>query len=309
MFAMEHRSLGSLRVSVVGLGCNNFGARLDERATRAVVDAALDAGVTFFDTADVYGATQSEVLLGRALGARRASVVVATKFGMPIDAEHAGARPEYVRAACEDSLRRLGTDYIDLYQLHYPDDTVPLAETLGALAELVAAGTVREIGCSNFTADQLRDAHALAGDGPGFASVQNQYSLLAREPESDGVLEACAELGVGFLPFYPLANGLLTGAFRPGEPLGEGTRLAKMAPERSVHWLSDSFQRRVSTLLDVATSVDTPMLTLAFSWLLSRSVVSSVIAGASTPEQIRANAAAATTLDGATVAQLNSLTT
>ena len=305
---MEQRSLGSLRVSAVGLGCNNFGSRLDQDATTRVVHAALDAGVNFFDTADIYGATQSEVLLGVALGARRSEVVVATKFGMPIDDERVGAAPEYVRSACEDSLRRLGTDYLDLYQLHYPDDTVPIGETLGALGELVVAGKVREIGCSNLTLDQLREARAAAGDGATFVSVQNQYSLLARDPEHDGVLAACDELGLGFLPFYPLANGLLTGKVRPGETPPEGTRLSTMSSERSVHWLSDAFQQRVGALLAYADEINVPLLSLAFSWLLHHRQVSSVIAGATSPEQIRANAAALQSLTDEQVAHLDSLT-
>ena len=249
---MERRTLGSLDVSEVGIGCNNFGTRLDQEAATRVVEGALDAGVNFFDTADIYGATNSEVFLGRALGARRSEVVIATKFGMPIDDTHFGASPAYVRSACEDSLRRLNTEYIDLYQLHYPDDTVDIADTLGALQQLVAEGKVREIGCSNFTADQLRAAKGAAGDGPTFVSVQNQFSLLDRSPERDGVLDACGDLGIGFLPFYPLANGLLTGKVRPGEPIPEGTRLSKMPPERSAHWLSDEFQVRVRVLLEYA---------------------------------------------------------
>ncbi|MDE3008762.1 MAG: aldo/keto reductase [Acidobacteriota bacterium] len=305
---MEQRPLGSLQVSVVGLGCNNFGLRLDEAATRGVVDAALDAGVNFFDTADVYGGEQSEVLLGRALGSRRSEVVIATKFGMPLDDARFGAKPAYVKSACAASLRRLGTDYLDLYQLHYPDETVPIEETLGALRELVDAGYVREIGCSNLNPEQLRAARAAAGDGPAFISVQNQYSLLAREPERDGVLETCRDLDLGFLPFYPLANGLLTGKVRPGEAAPEGTRLATMAPERRAHWWSDALLEKVGSLLDYATSIDTPILTLAFSWLLSHPEVRSVIAGASSGEQIRANVAAATTLDARVIARLDELT-
>ena len=305
---MEQRPLGSLRVSVVGLGCNNFGSRLDQDATTRVVHAALDAGVNFFDTADIYGATRSEVLLGVALGARRREVVVATKFGMPIDDDHVGARPEYVRSACEDSLRRLGTDYLDLYQLHYPDETVPIRETLGALNELVVAGKVREIGCSNLTLDQLREARSAAGDGPAFVSVQNQYSLLAREPERDGVLGACDEVGLGFLPFYPLANGLLTGKVRPGAVPPAGTRLATMSSERSVHWLSDDFQTRVGALLAYADEINVPLLDLAISWLLHHHQVRSVIAGATSPDQIRANAAAVRALTNEQVARLEALT-
>ena len=305
---MERRALGSLEVSEVGIGCNNFGTRLDQDAATLVVNGALDAGVNFFDTADIYGATKSEVFLGHALGARRGEVVIATKFGMPIDDTHFGASPKYVRSACEDSLRRLNTDYIDLYQLHYPDDTVPIAETLGALQELVAEGKVREIGCSNFTAVQLREAKAAAGDGPAFVSVQNQFSLLDRSPERDGVLDACSELGIGFLPFYPLANGLLTGKVRPGEPIPEGTRLSKMPPERSAHWLSDEIQSRVGALLDYAEAIDVPILSITFSWLLSHPAVASVIAGASSADQIRANVASVTTLTPGQVEELNRLT-
>ena len=305
---MEHRSLGSLAVSVVGIGCNNFGKRLDQAATSAVVTAALESGINFFDTADTYGETLSEVYLGRALAGRRDEAIVATKFGMPIDDTRFGARPEYVRSACEDSLRRLGTEHIDLYQLHYPDDTVPIEDTLGALAELVAAGKVREIGCSNLSADQLRAAAAAAGDHPAFVSIQNQYSLLARTPEDDGVLAACRDLGVGFLPFYPLANGLLTGKVRPGQAVPEDSRLAHMPADRSAHWLSDEMRSRVNALVAYADEVEIPLLTMAFSWLLAHGEVASVIAGASTPGQVRANAAAATTLGPEVLARLDELT-
>jgi len=305
---METRALGSLRVSVVGLGCNNFGSRLDQAGTTNVVHGALEAGVTFFDTADVYGATQSEVMLGVALGARRDEAIIASKFGMPIDNTHFGASPAYVRSACEDSLRRLGTDHLDLYQLHYPDATVPFADTLGALRELVDAGKVREIGCSNLTVAQLEEAKSAAGDGPAFVSVQNQYSLLERAPERDGVLEACAALGIGFLPFYPLANGLLTGKVHPGQPIPEESRLAKMAPERSAHWLGEELQSKVAALLEYAETIDEPILSLAFSWLLSHDVVSSVIAGASNADQVRANANAVRTLNPDVIERLNELT-
>jgi aryl-alcohol dehydrogenase-like predicted oxidoreductase len=305
---MEKRALGSLEVSVVGVGCNNFGARLDLDATTTVVLGALEAGVNFFDTADTYGGTKSEQFLGRALGARRDEAIIATKFGMPIDDTHFGAHPSYVKQACEDSLGRLGTDRIDLYQLHFPDDTVSIADTIGALHELVAEGKVREIGCSNLTVAQLDEAKAAAGDGPSFVSVQNQYSLLAREPERDGVLEACSRLGIAFLPFYPLANGLLTGKVLPGQPIPEGTRLAMMAPERSVHWLSNELQGRVGALLQDADEIEVPILTLAFSWLLGHEAVASVIAGASSAEQVQANAAAVRTLSTDVIAMLNVLT-
>ena len=305
---METRALGSLQVSVVGVGCNNFGSRLDQAGTTNVVLGALEAGITFFDTADIYGATKSETMLGVALGARRDEAIIASKFGMPIDDTHFGAKPAYVRSACEDSLRRLGTDHLDLYQLHYPDDTVPIAETLGALRELVEVGKVREIGCSNLTVAQLTDAKSAAGDGPAFVSVQNQYSLLEREPERDGVLEACSALGMGFLPFYPLANGLLTGKVRPGQPIPEGSRLAKMTAERSVHWLGDELQSKVAALLEYAESIDVPILSLAFSWLLSHEAVASVIAGASNADQVRANASAVRSLSPDVIARLNELT-
>lgn len=305
---MTQRSIGSLAVSEVGVGCNNFGTRLDQVGAKVVVNAALESGVNFFDTADIYGGTKSEVFLAEALGSRRSEVVIATKFGMPIDDTHFGAKPEYVRSACEASLKRLNTDYIDLYQLHYPDEATPIADTLGALQQLVAEGKVREIGCSNFTADQLREAKEAAGSGPSFVSVQNQYSLLERAPERDGVLAACEELGISFLPFYPLANGLLAGKVRPGEPLPEGTRLANMPAERSAHWLSDEFYTRVRSLLAYSEDTRVPILTYAFSWLLSHPVVASVIAGASSADQIRANAASVTELTDNQIEELNRLT-
>ncbi len=304
---MDKRGIGTLQVSVVGIGCNNFGARIDQEATNAVVNAALEEDINFFDTADIYGATKSEEMLGRALGRKRGDVIIATKFGMPIDDERFGAKPAYVKRACEDSLRRLNTSYIDLYQLHYPDESVPIEDTLGALHELIDEGKVREIGCSNLTEVQLRDARKAAGTKAHFVSVQNQYSLLARDPENDGVLDVCDELGLGFLPFYPLANGLLTGKVTPGAPLPEGTRLASMPAERSAHWLSEELQTATRRLLDFATEVDIPILTLAFSWLLSRHQVSSVIAGATKPEQVRANAHAVTTLDAKVLTQLDAL--
>jgi aryl-alcohol dehydrogenase-like predicted oxidoreductase len=304
---MKTRALGSLQVSEVGVGCNNFGSRLNQERATDVVNAAVESGINFFDTADIYGGTKSEVFLGEALRGRRDTVIVASKFGMPIDDTHFGASPDYVRFACDESLRRLNTDYIDLYQLHYPDEKTPIADTLGALGELVAAGKVREIGCSNFTPAQLREAKAAVGTGPAFVSVQNQYSLLDRSPERDGVLEACDQLGIGFLPFYPLANGLLTGKVRPGEPIPEGTRLSKMAPERSAHWLSDELQARVGTLLEYADTTNSSILTFAFSWLLRHREVSSVIAGASSPEQVRANAASLSELSDNVYDELNRL--
>ena len=305
---MKQRVLGSLRVSEVGIGCNNFGGRLDQDATTAVVHAALNAGINFFDTADIYGNQRSEVQLGVALGTRRSEVVIASKFGMRHDGTGVCATPEYLRDACDQSLRRLGTDVIDLYQLHFPDDATPIAETIGALQELVALGKVREIGCSNFTAAQLREAAAAAGDGPRFVSVQSQFSLLDRSPESDGVLEACDELSMGFLPFYPLANGLLTGKVRPGEPIADGTRLALMSEDRKAHWLGEAMRTRVDALSDYADEQRVSMLTFAFSWLLAHPQVASVIAGASNAEQVRANASAVSSLSPDQLRRLGELT-
>jgi aryl-alcohol dehydrogenase-like predicted oxidoreductase len=286
---MEKRNIGSLRVSVVGLGCNNFGRKLDEEGTAKVVRAALDAGINFFDTADVYGGTKSEEFLGRALGRKRSDVLIATKFGMAVDDTRRGARPEYIRQAAEDSLRRLGTDHIDLYQLHTPDETVPIADTLGALNELVKAGKVREIGCSNFSTEQLHEADtAVPPRAAKFVSVQNEYSLLHREP-GRGMLAECAALGVAFIPYFPLASGLLTGKYRLGRSAPPGSRIAS-------GWRSDIHTeenlRKVEKLIAFAESRGHSILELAFSWLLSRPMVSTVIAGATSAEQVRANAAA-----------------
>ena len=306
---MEQRVLGSLRVSEVGLGCNNFGTRLDQDETTSVVLAALDAGVNFFDTADIYGDLKSEVQLGVALGSRRDEAIIASKFGMLHDKSGVCATPEYVRTSCDASLQRLGTDVIDLYQLHFPDDATPLAETIGAMQELVAQGKVREIGCSNLSAAQLHEAALVAGNGPRFVSVQSQYSLLERQPENDGVLEACDELGIGFLPFYPLANGLLTGKVRSGEPIPEGTRLALMPEDRKVHWLGDHLRSRVDALIAYSDETGVAMLDFAFSWLLKNPAVTSVIAGASDAGQIRANAHAVRELTPAQLQRLDELTT
>ncbi len=283
---MEKRRIGSLEVSVVGLGCNNFGRRLDEAGTNTVVAAALEAGVTFFDTADVYGEGQSEILLGKALGARRKDVVIATKFGMAWQDGKQGGRPEYVKQAVEDSLKRLGTDRIDLYQLHTPDKDVPVTDTLGALDDLVKAGKVREIGCSNFDVDQLSAAmRAPRTGGARFVCVQNEYSLLRREAERD-VLPYCASTGLSFLPYFPLASGLLTGKVRKGEPPA-GSRLAT-SPSAG-KWLTEANLEHVERLKAFCASRGRTLLELAFAWLLARPSVSSVIAGATTGEQVAAN--------------------
>ena len=289
---MTYAQLGTsgLTVSVVGIGCNNFGGRLDAEATASVVDAALDAGINFFDTADIYGRTKSEEYLGRALGRRRGEIVLATKFGMMVDEKRHGARPEYIRQALDDSLRRLGTDYIDLYQLHRPDDTVPIADTLGALDDAVKAGKVREIGCSNFSVDELREAEAAVRPGGArFVSVQNEYSLFFREPEQ-GVLAECERLDVAFIPFFPLASGLLTGKYRLGQPAPQGTRLTE---GRRSSELNDRKLAKVEALIAFAEGRGHTLLELAVSWLLARPAVVSVIAGATNPEQVRANATAA----------------
>jgi aryl-alcohol dehydrogenase-like predicted oxidoreductase len=286
---METRRIGSLNVSVVGLGCNNFGWRLNADDTSVVVHAALDAGINFFDTADIYGGTRSEEFLGRGLGRRRNEVVIATKFGMPVDKRRRGAKPEYVRQAVEESLRRLGTDRIDLYQLHQPDPEVPIEDTLGALDELVRAGKVREIGCSNFSANQLRAAEAAIRAGAArFVSLQNEYSLLHREPERD-VIPECVRAGIAFLPYFPLASGLLTGKYRRGRPAPEGSRLQSRL---GTDPFTDETLALVESLLQFATARGHTLIELAVSWLAARPAVASVIAGATSPQQVKTNAAA-----------------
>ena len=293
---METRNIGKLDVSIVGLGCNNFGGRIDETATKRVVNAALDAGITLFDTADIYGGTLSEEYLGRALGSRRDEAVVATKFGGPIDEERkGGASPAYIARAVEDSLRRLGTDRIDLYQLHFPDAATPFEETLAALDALVRAGKVLEIGGSNFSADQIDETARISAERgfSRFVSVQNEYSLLRRGPERFGVLDACARHGVGFIPYFPLASGVLTGKYHRNERPPAGTRLAGMPADRADDALSDKVFDRVEALDAFARDRGHTLLELAIAWLLARPAVASVIAGATKPEQAEANAAAA----------------
>lgn len=288
---MNQRQVGSLGVSEVGLGCNNFGWRLDAGASAEVVRSAIDAGITFFDTADIYGGGRSEEFLGKALGSRRDEVVIATKFGSPMEGQGKGAAPAYVRTAAEASLRRLGTDRIDLYQLHTPDPGVPIGETLGALDELVRAGKVCEIGCSNFSVEQLRKAsRAVSGGATRFVSVQNEYNLLNREPE-DGVLDECERSGLAFLPYFPLASGLLTGKYRRGQPPPEGSRITGSG--RFADLLTDRNLAVVEDLIRFAEARDHTILDLAVSWLLSRPTVASVISGATSAEQVRANAGAA----------------
>jgi aryl-alcohol dehydrogenase-like predicted oxidoreductase len=301
---MNTRRIGSLEASVVGLGCNNFGQRIDEATSIEVVHAALDAGITFFDTADVYADGKSEEYLGKALGARRGQVLIATKFGHKRGHPHRGAHPTYIRRAAEQSLRRLGTDVIDLYQLHTPDPAVPIADTLGALDELVKAGTVRDIGCSQFSVAQLRDAELAAKPGAArFVSVQNEYSLLRRDPEQ-GVLQECERAGLAFLPFFPLASGLLTGKYRKGKGVPEGSRIADWFEGKITPVDLD----RIEALIAFAEARGHTILELAFSWLLAHRAVASVIAGATSPEQVHANVAAASwSLTAAELAEIDRL--
>ena len=290
---METRRIGSLEVSIVGLGCNNFGRRVDEDRAGAVIDAALEEGVTFFDTADNYGGGLSEEFIGRALeGGRRDRVILATKFGGwndDLDRE-GGASPAYVRERVERSLKALRTDRIDLYQLHTPDSATPIAETLGALDELVREGKVREIGCSNFDAALLREAEAAAGE-TRFVSVQNELNLI--DPTDDALAEA-ERLGVAYIPYFPLASGLLTGKFARNAPLPEGSRIERFwSQEDRDETLTDATWDRLEHVTAFARERGHTVLELAFAWLLSQRPVASVIAGATSPEQVRANVAAA----------------
>ncbi|HLH82684.1 MAG TPA: aldo/keto reductase [Trebonia sp.] len=294
---MRYRTLGDsgLLVSVVGLGCNNFGGRIDANAARAVVDAAIDAGITLFDTADIYGKDAgSELALGEALAGRRDKVVLATKFGhQRVDMGYgpaAGAKGgrKYIRLAVEQSLRRLRTDYIDLYQLHTPDPLTPIEETITALDELVTAGKVRYIGHSNLAGWQIADAAhvaASAGRAP-FISAQNRWSLLEREAEAE-VVPAAVNFGLGVLPYYPLANGLLTGKVRRGRPIPEGTRLAARAG-----YVTDDKLAKVEALIAWGAEHGVSILQIAIGGLAAQPGCTSVIAGATSPEQVKANAAA-----------------
>ena len=299
MSEMSYRRLGNsgLVVSVVGIGCNNFGRKLDVEGTREVVDAAIDAGITLFDTADIYGTPHgsSEECLGAALKGRRDEVVLATKFGMDMeglngnDFNARGSR-RYIVRAVEASLRRLETDYIDLYQLHRPDESTPIDETLAALDDLVRSGKVRYLGNSNFAGWQIADAHWTAGaaDLTPFISAQNQYSLLQRGVE-DEVVPACEHFGLGLLPFFPLDSGLLTGKYKRDEKPAPGTRLAQ---DRYQPWLDNADWDTIEALTAFGAERGHSLLEVAIAGLAARPAVTSVIAGATSAEQVQANAAA-----------------
>jgi aryl-alcohol dehydrogenase-like predicted oxidoreductase len=294
MAELPKRRLGDseLEVSVVGLGCNNFGKRVDLEGAAAVLDAALAAGITLFDTADIYGGGDSERLMGEVLEGRRDEYVLATKFGWETSEEDApdaaGGSREYIRWAIEGSLKRLRVEKIDLYQYHHPDGTTPIEETLGALDELVREGLVGAIGCSNFSAAELEQADRIARERgqARFVTLQNQYSLLEREIEVE-VAPACERLGVSILPFFPLASGLLTGKYRRGEAGPTGSRLA----EREQAGSDEQFDV-VEALEAFAEARGTGILDVAIAGLAAQPAVASVIAGATKPAQIAANVAA-----------------
>ena len=290
---MELRRIGELEVSEVGLGCNNFGTRVDQDGTNEIFSACLDSGINFFDTADVYGSGASEEMLGSAMKGHRDQIIVATKFGLrDMDLGLTGGSAEWVHRSVDRSLRRLDTDWIDLFQIHTPDDEVHERETLEALNELVVAGKVREIGCSNYDAERLDSAidisekEALAP----YRTVQNRYSLLHREPESE-VFDVCRERAVRFLPFFPLESGLLTGKVAANGPR-PGTRLAEWPEDRLKLFLTERKLATVERLTQWLRNRDRSLLDLAFSWLLSKPEIPSVIAGATNAKQVLENSQA-----------------
>jgi aryl-alcohol dehydrogenase-like predicted oxidoreductase len=289
---MELRAIGSLPVPLAGVGCNNFGRRIDEARTKEVVDAAFEADATLFDTADLYGDGRSEEFLGKALGSRRDRAAIVSKFGMrtPPDGM-TGGDPRWVVRACEDSLRRLRTDRIDVYLLHTPDEATPIGDTMSAMSRMVDEGKVREIGCSNFSAKQLDEAEDAARELEvrRFVTVQNEYSLLAREPR-DEVLPACRRLDLSFMPYFPLASGMLTGKYRRGEPPEPGTRMA--GRDGWSEFLTDERFDVVERLSAFAEERGHTILELAMSWLAAQPEIATVIAGATRAEQVQANAEA-----------------
>ena len=311
---MEYRNLGAsgLQVSAVGLGCNNFGRRCDPAQTKAVVDKAIDLGVTLFDTADIYGPRGlSEEYLGAALKDHRRNVVLATKFRVPMGEGPlwSGGSRRYIFDAVEASLKRLNTDYIDLYQIHFPDTTTPIEETMRALDDIVRSGKVRYIGCSNFASWQAVEAQWIARTKnlSPFISAQNQYNLLDRRIERE-LAPACQQYGMGILPYFPLASGFLTGKYRPNEAPPEGTRLAAMGDGAKATLSEPNFEL-LGKLEDFAKQRDHTMLELAIGWLASQPFVSSVISGATKPEQVEQNVAAgAWKLTGEEMAEVAKIT-
>ena len=295
---MEYRNLGKsgLQVSLVGLGCNNFGGRLDEAQTRAVIDKCIDVGITFFDTADVYGRGKSEEFMGPALKPHRRNVVLATKAAasMGEGPYWGGASRKYLIEAVDESLRRLQTDYIDLFQIHFPDPKTPIDETLRALDDLVKSGKIRYIGSSNFKGWQVVEADWVARSEhtTRFISAQNEHSLLQRGPEAE-LIPACEKYGVGLLPFFPLASGFLTGKYRPNETPPEGTRLGAANSPFASRILNEGNYDILVKLEKFAEDRGHTMIELAFSWLASKPIVGSVIAGATKPEQVEQNAKSA----------------
>lgn len=279
-----------MQVSLVGLGCNNFGQRLDQEGTNLVVRRALDLGITLFDTADVYGGKGgSETMLGKALGSERSNIILASKFGGDMGEAGKGAAPEYIRSAVQASLKRLGTNHLDLYQLHTPDPATPLEDTLGTLNELVQQGLVRFIGCSNLDAAGIWQAAQISKDHgyAAFVSAQDEYSLLVREAEKQ-LLPTLEELHLGLLPYFPLASGLLTGKYRAGQEAPEGTRLAAKGGLSDRYMTPENIQT-TEALRGFVESQNHTLLEMAFSWLASHPMVSSVIAGATKPEQLDQN--------------------
>jgi aryl-alcohol dehydrogenase-like predicted oxidoreductase len=293
---LDTRRIGDLEVSIVGVGCNNFGRRLDRTGTEAVVHTAMDAGINFFDTADVYGDGVSEEYLSKALGSRRDEAIIATKFGAEIagDPSRSGANPHWIERAVEDSLRRLDTDRIDLYQLHRPDENTPIEDTLETLDRLISVGKVRQIGCSNYSETEIEEALATSHERglARFVSVQNEYSLLHRDPEH-GVTDACLRNGLALLPYFPLASGMLTGKYSRGEEAPAGSRLASMSASRAKRFANERNFDHVEQLETFAKDRGHTILELAISWLVAQPVVASVIAGATSPEQVGANVEAA----------------
>lgn len=292
---MEQRQLGhsGLSVSLVGLGCNNFGGRADVEQSRVVIRKALDLGITLFDTADVYGGKGgSETILGDYLGAERQNIVLATKFGWDMSDTDKGASRRYIMKAVHSSLKRLKTDYIDLYQLHKPDPLTPIAETLRALNDLIKAGAVRYIGCSNLKSWQVVEAVYTAKELglEGFISCQDEYSLVQRNAEPE-LLPAMKAYGLGLLPYFPLASGLLSGKYKRDAPMPEGARLTK-SQGLADDYLTEKNWAIVEKLEAFCSAHNHTLLELAFSWLAANSVTSSVIAGATKPEQVEQNVAA-----------------